>query len=106
MVLRYTMYCKLLTALDEHTHCTLEKRELQNAIYDHYIADGRLVAENFLRDKMVFYPHAQHKRHLSRRSSFRKFMDTTKIYPRRQKSNDVPTPTSATTAHLPCSQKT
>lgn len=56
MLLTYSRYLALLSALDEHTRCTVQKFELQNAIYNHYILeDGYIVAENAARERMIFY---------------------------------------------------
>lgn len=83
MLLTYSRYLTLLSALDEHTQCTMQKFELQNAIYDHYIMqDGYIVAENAFRERMIFYA----RNHLGRKSDrskyrkqFREFMDRIKI---------------------------
>ena len=55
MILTYKIYLQLLTALDEHCNCTLERSTLNNAIFDHYInLYGNFIAENGRGDKRIF----------------------------------------------------
>lgn len=79
MLLTYSRYLTLLSALDEHTRCTMQKFELQNAIYNHYIVqDGYIVAENALRERMIFYSYHYNCGKSDRtkyRKQFRAFMD-------------------------------
>lgn len=79
MLLTYSRSFALLSALDEHTRCTMQKFELQNAIYNHYILeDGYIVAENAVRERMIFYSRNYFGRKSNRsafRKQFREFMD-------------------------------
>lgn len=77
MVLSYAKYIDLMTALDEHCKGTLERDELQNAIFDHYIGLNRtFVAENMKGSKRLFSSYLQSRTQTKReRKAFRKFMD-------------------------------
>ena len=73
MVLSYAKYIDLMTALDEHCKGTLERDELQNAIFNHYIGMNRtFVAENMKGSKRLFSSYLQSR---TARKAFRKFMD-------------------------------
>lgn len=77
MVLSYAKYIDLMTALDEHCKGTLERDELQNAIFNHYIGMNRtFVAENMKGSKRLFSSYLQSRTATKReRKAFRKFMD-------------------------------
>ena len=77
MVLRYAKYIDLMTALDEHCKGTLERKELQDAIFKHYISMNRVfVAENMKGSKRRFSLQSQSKSKFKReRNAFRSFMD-------------------------------
>ena len=77
MVLSYAKYIDLMTALDEHCKGTLERDELQNSIFDHYIVLNRtFVAENMKGSKRLFSSYLQSRTQTKReRKAFRKFMD-------------------------------
>ena len=66
-----------MTALDEHCKGTLERDELQNAIFNHYIGMNRtFVAENMKGSKRLFSSYLQSRTQTKReRKAFRKFMD-------------------------------
>ena len=66
-----------MTALDEHCKGTLERNELQNAIFNHYVSLNRtFVAENMKGSKRLFSSYMQSKTATKReRQAFRKFMD-------------------------------
>lgn len=77
MVLTYVKYIELMTALDEHCKCSLDKRELQSAIFNHY-ADkyGNFVAENYIGSKRLFITkRGQTKYNKNERKTFIKFMN-------------------------------
>jgi len=77
MVLTYGKYIELLSALDEHCNGTLEKNELQDAIFDHYMSKyGSFVAENINGVKRLFLSRFQEtKNNKARRKLFRHFMN-------------------------------
>ena len=79
MVLTYAKYIDLMTALDEHGKGTLERKELQDAIFKHYISISTnkvFVAENMKRFKRRFSLQSQSKSKFKReRNAFRNFMD-------------------------------
>ena len=66
-----------MSALDEYCKGTLERDELQNAIFDHYIGMNRtFVAENMKGSKRLFSSYLQSRTATKReRKAFRKFMD-------------------------------
>ena len=82
MVLSYAKYIDLMTALDEHCKGTLERDELQGAIFNHYIGLNRtFVAENMKGTKRLFSSYLQSKTQTKRqRKAFRKFMNEGTIY--------------------------
>ena len=77
MVLSYAKYIDLMTALDEHCKGTLEREDLQNAIFNHYISLNRtFVAENMKGSKRLFSSYLQSRTQIKREEkAFRKFMD-------------------------------
>jgi hypothetical protein len=77
MGLSYAKYIDLMTALDEHCKGTLERDELQNAIFNHYVGMNRtFVAENMKGSKRLFSSYLQSRTQTKReRKAFRKFMD-------------------------------
>ena len=77
MVLTYGKYIELLSALDEHCKGTLEKDNLQNAIFDHYTGlYGSFVAENINGVKRLFLIRFQKtKNNKAERKLFRHFMN-------------------------------
>ena len=79
MVLTYAKYIDLMTALDEHCKGTLERKELQDAIFNHYISISMnkvFVAENMKGSKRRFSLQSQSKSKFKReRNAFRNFMD-------------------------------
>lgn len=66
-----------MSALDEHCKGTLERFELQNAIFNHYTSLNRsFVAENGKGSKRAFYSYLQSKtKTKQQRNAFRRFMD-------------------------------
>ena len=82
MVLSYAKYIDLMTALDEHCKGTLERDELQNAIFNHYIGMNRtFVAENMKGSKRLFSSYLQSRTQTKReKKAFRKFMNEGTIY--------------------------
>ena len=66
-----------MSALDEHCGGTLERDELQNAIFNHYIGMNRtFVAENMKGSKRLFSSYLQSRTATNReRKAFRKFMN-------------------------------
>ena len=77
MVLSYAKYIDLMTALDEHCKGTLERKELQDAVFTHYISMNKIfVAENMKGSKRRFSLPSQSKSKFKReRNAFRSFMD-------------------------------
>lgn len=77
MVLTYGKYIELLSALDEHCNGTLEKNELQDAIFNHYMSKyGSFVAENVNGAKRLFTVKLQKtKNNKAERKVFRNFMN-------------------------------
>ena len=77
MVLSYAKYIDLMTALDEHCKGTLEREELQNAIFNHYTGLHRtFVAENIKGSKKMFSSYLQSKTRTNRqREAFKNFMN-------------------------------
>ena len=77
MVLSYAKYIDLMTALDEHCKGTLERKELQDAIFNHYIGISRtFVAENMKGSKRLFSSYLQSRTATKReRKIFRSFMN-------------------------------
>ena len=77
MVLSYAKYIDLMTALDEYCKGTLERDELQNAIFNHYVGMNRtFVAENMKGSKRLFSSYLQSRTATKReRKAFRKFMN-------------------------------
>ena len=77
MILTYGKYLELLSALDEHCKGALEKCELQDAIFDHYMGlYGSFVAENLNKEKRLFKVTFQRsKRNKGERKLFRNFMN-------------------------------
>ncbi len=66
-----------MSALDEYTEGKLEKHELQNAIFDHYMKmSSSLVAENINGSKRLFIWKIQRgKQNARERKTFRNFMN-------------------------------
>lgn len=66
-----------MSALDEHCKGTLERDELQNAIFNHYVGMNRtFVAENMKGSKRLFSSYLQSRTATNReRKAFRKFMN-------------------------------
>lgn len=77
MVLTYAKYIDCMTALDEFTKGTLTKRDLQNAIFKHYIKEDNIIAENLRGSKRLFVSSTRKSRLKSERQSFIKFMEET-----------------------------
>ena len=77
MFLSYAKYIGMMTALDEHCGGTLEREELQNAIFNHCISLNRTFsAENLKGSKRMFSSFIQSRKHTNReRKAFREFMD-------------------------------
>lgn len=77
MLLSYAKYIELMSALDEHCKGDLEREELQNAIFNHYISlYGVFIAENMKGSKKRFCSYLQSKTKTKRqRNAFRNFMD-------------------------------
>ena len=77
MVLTYGKYIELVSALDEHCNGILEKNELQDAIFDHYMSKyGSFVAENVNGAKRLFTIKLQKaKNNKAERKVFRNFMN-------------------------------
>lgn len=77
MILSYAKYIDMMSALDEHCKGALEREELQNAIFNHYISLNRtFAAENIRGTKRIFSSYLQSKTKTNRqRKLFRKFMD-------------------------------
>lgn len=56
MFLTYATYIGLLSALDEYYNGTLDKKKLQEILFNHYTdKDGYIAVENLKGDKKVFY---------------------------------------------------
>lgn len=89
MILSYAKYIDLMSALDEHCKGSLEKRELQSAIFNHYMNKyGSFVAENFIGSKRLFLTKWQkNKYNNSVRKTFIKFMNET--YERLSKNSNT-----------------
>ena len=79
MVLSYAKYIDLMSALDEHCKGSLEKRELQSAIFNYYMDKyGSFVAENLIGSKRLFMVKWQRTKQNNReRKTFIKFMNET-----------------------------
>ena len=93
MVLSYAKYIDLMTALDEHCKGTLERDELQNAIFNHYIGMNRtFVAENMKGSKRLFSSFLQSRTKTKKEiKAFRKFMNEGTIYEKENSTiEDVP----------------
>ena len=64
MILSYAKYIELLSALDEYSKGKLEKKELQKAIFKHYMEKyGSFVAENSKKTKKLFITKYQRSRY-------------------------------------------
>lgn len=89
MVLSYAKYIDLMSALDDHCKGSLEKRELQSAIFNHYMDKyGSFVAENLIGSKRLFITKRQKtKYNNSVRKMFIKFMNET--YERLSKNSNI-----------------
>lgn len=81
MVLSYAKYIELMTALDEHCKGEVERNELQNAIFNHYMEkEHSLVAENVNGSKRLFlYRYQRGKKNKIERQAFRSFMNEKKL---------------------------
>lgn len=88
MVLTYSKYIELLFALDEHCKGKLEKHELQDAIFNHYMSINRtLVAENAKGSKKLFTTQWQgNKNNKAERKKFRNFMNEELITEHKKKN--------------------
>lgn len=77
MILTYTKYIELLSALDEHCKGKLQKYDLQDAIFFHYIErDKFLVAENINGFKRLFrYYHQNTALNKKEKKLFRNHMN-------------------------------
>lgn len=77
MYLSYPRYLELITALDEYSKCSLNKKELQEAIFNHFAEKyGSFAAENCRGVKRVFVTKFQRKKsNKKERKLFIKFIE-------------------------------
>lgn len=77
MILSYAKYIELMSALDEYSKGSLEKKDLQKAIFEHYAEKyGSFVAENLKGSKRLFVTRFQRtKQNKNEMKIFRNFMN-------------------------------
>ena len=78
MTLSYARYIDLMSALDEYSNSTLEKKDLQDTIYEHYINKyPYFIAENAKGSKRVFFNRDRYSKHVktTEKKYFRKHMN-------------------------------